>query len=96
MPRRVRISGLADEDLKNIYIGGFREFGESAADAYFLEIFDTFDLIARNPRLGRAATTVYRAHGHRSHLIVYRLIDDHEVEISRVLHARQDWRKLLG
>ncbi len=46
---KYRLSQLAEDDLVRIYLYGKQKFGTNQAIKYNQELFETFELIARNP-----------------------------------------------
>ena len=59
---------------------------------YRNSLMETFELLARHPRLGRGIDHIkpsYRRHQHGSHVIYYRRAPE-GIEIMRILHERQD------
>ena len=85
-----RISERADNDLLDIYLYGTSAFGRAGAVAYQLGFRDCFDLIAKNPRMGRLSEAIgagIRRHEHGSHVVLYRVQDD-DVLIIAVVHSR--------
>ena len=88
-----RLTQAADEDVIGIFHSGLVQFGLEQADSYHDALFDVFDLIANNPRMGRERaelTPPVRVHPFRSHIILY-MIEDADVLIVRVRHAHEDW-----
>ncbi len=68
------------------------------AEVYVEGLNGTFGLIAQNPKLGvlrREVEPPVRVHSHKSHMIIYRETDQ-GFRIERILHARQNWRALIG
>lgn len=89
---QIRRSRLADADLIDIYVYGAQNFGQLAAEAYFLDINQTFQFLAENPFAGRERTEFnppVRIHPHGRHLIIY-TIEDSCILIVRVLHQKMD------
>ena len=73
MPR-YELTEAADEDLSNIYVFTYTEFGERQANAYFESLEDRMGRLADNPRLGRDISFVregYRLFVHNRHAIYY-------------------------
>ena len=73
--RTYRLSRQADRHLGDIYLHTAATFGRSQADKYLRGFAATFDLLAGNPRMGRAADHVrpgLRRHEHAGHVIFYR------------------------
>lgn len=83
----------AERDIGTIAGIGIETFGMKQARAYHDALFNVFDLIADNPRMGRERlelTPAVRVHPFRSHIILYK-IEDADVLIIRVRHAHEDW-----
>ena len=92
-----RLSLKANDDLKLAYLYGFENFGETQADAYAAGLVDCFQLLAGQPRLGRARSEArddLRVFFHGSHVIAYRIINA-GIFIQRILDTRRDWQRIL-
>jgi toxin ParE1/3/4 len=92
-----RTTAQADQDIIDIYLWGWREFGQPQAERYHAGLAAALDLIADNPRIARERhefTPTVRLHPYQSHMIVY-LLDDMGVLVVRVLNGRQDWESCL-
>lgn len=88
---RVRKTALAESDLEEIWFYIALDNPE-AADALLDRIEGQSDLLARNPRLGRARPELLeelRSFPIGSYVLFYRPMD-HGIEILRVLHGAQD------
>jgi toxin ParE1/3/4 len=86
-------TALADEDIADIEAFGTLAFGRRQAERYVDELFELFDLIAANPRIGPQTDEVsggLRLCTLHSHRVFYEL-NGCEVLILRVLHASSDW-----
>ena len=93
-----RTTSRADQDIIDIYVHGAEHFGIDQSERYLSALFDTFELIARNPRMARERRELkppMRFHPFQAHMIVYTVGSDH-VLIVRVLHGRQDWQSLFA
>ena len=93
-----RTSPLADEDMAEAYATGALRFGVAQAERYQNGLFDTFRMLAANPRMARerpAFEPPVRLHPYRAHMIVY-IEDGAAILIVRVLHGRQDWERALS
>lgn len=92
-----RLTPAARADVAAILSYTAETWSYALADRYADELSQVFDMIARMPSLGRAASGFnppVRIHVHRSHLIIYRIADDH-VAILRLLGGRQNWLTIL-
>lgn len=93
-----RLSRAAEADIDTLYEYSIRTFGLVTARAYLDGLFERFDLIARQPRLGRVLNDLVpglgrpdvRRHEHISHSIYYGVDEDGGVLIVRILGALQD------
>ena len=101
MPAKVsgyRLAPRARTDLEAVWLYGFRTWSLEQADAYQRGLVRCFEALAAHPEMARERSNFsppVRVHVHGAHLVVYRIEVDH-VLIVRVLHARQDWRSILG
>lgn len=87
----------ADRDIIEIYVLGAQQFGVAQSERYVDELFDTFELLAENPKMARERRELnppMRLHPYHAHLIAY-LVRDGDILIVRVLHGRQDWQGLF-
>jgi toxin ParE1/3/4 len=88
---KCRLTRLADQHLSDIYLYTAEMFGRAQADSYLQGFTTTFDLLANNPRMGRAADHVrpgLRRHEHAEHVIFYREMGE-ELVIIGVIHSRR-------
>lgn len=95
---QIHIQHKAREDLKNIWLYSYEQWGEAQADQYFDELSDGIDSLRNNPRIGRACDyirTGYRKYPINKHVVFYRITSD-RIEIIRVLHSRMDAEGILG
>lgn len=86
------LSREADEDLQDIFSYGEEAWGEAQASKYLHELYGVFNLIADNPKLGRARPQLsegLRSFVHGSHVVFYMLWLG-ELAIVRVLHSSRD------
>jgi toxin ParE1/3/4 len=86
------ISPAAKSDLKEIYQYGVQQWGAEQSAHYLDAIKQRLWLLLTQPMLGAERPellTNTRSLAIQSHIVFYRLNDD-QIEIIRVLHARQD------
>lgn len=91
---KYRLSQLAEEDLLSIADYGDEHFGIAQSDRYRDQLKQRFSALAEQPYLYQAVDDIrkgYRRSVCGKHSIYYR-IDEHGVEIIRVL-GRQDPKK---
>lgn len=90
-----RLTRAAEQDIGAIAETGIELFGIDQARAYHAALFGVFDLISDNPRMANERTELIpplRVHPFRSHIILCKIEDD-DVLIVRVRHAREDWHR---
>ena len=92
----LRLSQAAANELRDILRHSVLAFGERQADIYRAALFNTFDLLERNPGMGRplAKRPGVRTMVFRAHVIVYRATDT-EMLVLRIIDSRRDWRRML-
>jgi toxin ParE1/3/4 len=69
---KYRITVAADRDIIELYVLGANQFGASQSERYVDDLFDTFELLADNPRMARERLELnppVRLHPHRAHMI---------------------------
>ena len=72
--KRFRLAHRAEEEITEIFAYGYERFGEAQAEIYADGMTHVFELLADNPRMGRAADRIapgVRRHEYRSHVILY-------------------------
>ena len=89
--KKYRLTRQADQHLGDIYLYTAETFGRAQADSYLQGFAATFDLLADNPRMGRATDHVrpgLRRHEHAGHVIFYRETGE-GLLIVGVIHSRR-------
>ena len=87
MPRIFR-RALVEQDLVNIWLYTFNEWGEKQANKYLDDLDRAIKLLAEQPLISRMRTELdppVRLHHHGNNLIVY-LAGDDGISIVRILH----------
>ena len=87
MPRIIK-QVQAEQDLLDIWLYTFNEWGQQQADVYLDGLSEAMALLAEQPLSCRERlefTPPVRIHRHAHHLIVYLALDD-GIKIIRVLH----------
>lgn len=86
------ISPAAREDLRSIHQYGLRHWGMTRSDEYMNSLKAKLWQLLRQPKTGKArpelSPDIYSA-SVTSHIIFYR-IHQQELQVIRILHARQD------
>lgn len=93
---KLKISSIADKELEEIYIDGFKRWGEEQADIYYDNLLTHFDLLCQNPYIFQAIDYIrpgYRRSVCGKHSIYYRIVKDN-VEIMAIL-KHEDVKKRL-
>lgn len=91
--RKIHIQSKAKQDLKNIWLYSFKNWGLEQADSYFDELNSAISLIAENPKLGFACDDLregYRQFQVNHHLVFYRVTAT-KIQIVRVLHESMNY-----
>lgn len=86
------IAPAAKDDLKAIYQYGLQQWGEEQSARYLTTIKERLWFLLAQPLLGVERAELLpsiRSLATQSHTVFYR-INGHQIEIIRVLHARQD------
>lgn len=92
-----RLSQQAVTDLEEIYNYGLYHFGNKVAIQYLVSIYDHFNLLVKNPKLGRMRSEIDEITYSivcNSHIIFYQIESD-EILIDRILHGSRDIRNFL-
>ncbi|MGR9248386.1 type II toxin-antitoxin system RelE/ParE family toxin [Rhizobium leguminosarum] len=95
---KYRTTVEADQDIVELYVLGAEQFGALQSERYVDDLFDTFELLAENPRMARERRELnppMRLHPYRAHMIAY-TIREESILIVRVLHGREDWQSLFA
>jgi toxin ParE1/3/4 len=95
--RKIHIQVLAKQDLKNIWIYSFNNWGEKQADAYFEQLNAAIILISKNSEIGFACDYIregYRQYYINRHFVFYRVTST-KIHIVRVLHDSMNFKPYL-
>lgn len=87
------ISKKAVQDLTDIYKYTFENWSERQADKYYSKLISTFNLLAKNPKIGRNYLEINSftlGFPCNRHLIFYRILKLDEIEIVRILGSETD------
>jgi toxin ParE1/3/4 len=88
----------AVEDLGDIWNYTFDRWSEQQADKYYERLLDTCQEVADNPIMGKNYNGVHKELKGlrvRRHIVFYRVLNNQEIEISRILHGRMDLKKRI-
>lgn len=93
-----RLTRKAVEDLNGIWDYTFDNWSEDQADKYYDMLLDFCQDIADKPELGKnyegIRTNLFGLRANR-HIIFYRKINTHLVEITRILHEQMDLKNRI-
>ena len=87
------LTNKAKADLKSIAIYTQRKWGRPQRVLYLKQYDDAFHQLADAPDMGVMCDFIkqgYRKFPITSHVIYYRIVDDTQIEIIRILHKRMD------
>ena len=90
---KCRFTNDAVRDLTNIWNYTLEKWSERQADKYFNVLIAACEELAHNPNSGKEYTKIYpELKGRKTwkHIIFYRQLDEHTVEITRILHEKMD------
>lgn len=95
--RRLVIAPLASRDLQAIH-DYIAKDNPDAAGRFLNRLDERFSMLSKHPGIGKMRNELQpgvRCCAEGNYLIVYRLVDDHTVEVARVLHTKCNIRKVL-
>ena len=95
---KYKLTNLAVQDLSNIWNYTFDNWSEKQADTYHEQLLVAFESVATNQQLGRNYAGIRKdLFGFKinRHIVFYRIITDQQVEITRILHERMDFKNRL-
>lgn len=88
------LSVKAEEDIIAIAEHGIAMFGPIQSKRYHSDMFNTLDLIAKNPQMAREREEIYprvRIHPFKAHLIIYQIEQNGAIFVIRIRNAFEDW-----
>ena len=95
---KYKLTNKAVDDLTQIWNYTFNKWSESQADKYYHMLLDNFNEVANKPDLGKNYSGVtenllgFRAGRHN---IFYRMMEENEIEITRILHEQMDLKNRI-
>jgi toxin ParE1/3/4 len=90
--RKIHIQARAKQDLKNIWLYSFKNWGHHQADKYYDELREGMTVIVNNPKIGIARDDIrqgYRQYHINRHMVFYRLTPT-RIHVVRVLGDNMD------
>jgi toxin ParE1/3/4 len=94
---QLEITRRAREDMFKIQTTGIAQFGVLQTDKFFDGLTTLFMLIAHSPFIAPERTEFskpIRLHPYKNLIIAYR-IDENVVKVLRVVHGRQDLKRIF-
>ena len=88
-----KLTNKAVEDLSKIWDYTFEDWSERQADKHYESLISNCQELADNPNLGKnyeGITKSLLGMKTNRHIIFYRTLNEHYVEITRSLHERMD------
>ncbi|MDX9852768.1 MAG: type II toxin-antitoxin system RelE/ParE family toxin [Tenuifilaceae bacterium] len=95
---KFRLTNKAVYDLTQIWNYTVDKWSEKQADKYYLMLIDNCNEVACNPELGKnylGVTENLLGFKAGRHIIFYRIIEEDEVEIIRILHEQMDLKNRI-
>lgn len=96
---KFRFTNKAVYDLTQIWNYTVDNWSEKHADKYYHMLIDNCNEVADNPELGKNYTGVTEnLLGFKAgrHIIFYRIIENNEIEIIRILHEQMDLKNRIS
>lgn len=93
-----KLTHKAVDDLSEIWNYTYEVWSEQQADKYYKELIAFCREIAKNRQLGKTYNGIsdkLLGIPANSHIIFYRIIDDHFIEITRILHQSMDLKNRI-
>ncbi len=91
---KIHKQALAEQDIIDIWLYSFANWGRAQADKYHDQLDSAFSLIAENPSIGVVCDMVregYRKYHVNRHLVMYRFSKT-TLQIVRVLGEEMDYK----
>ncbi len=95
---KIHIQHKAKEDLKDIWLYTYEQWGVEQADRYFNEIDTNIHKLQHDPYLGVECDYIlldYRQYVINQHIVFYKVLSD-KIQIVRILHQRMDFKEHLA
>ena len=95
---KYRLTNKAVDDLAEIWEYTFDNWSETQADKYYFILVDSFNEIAGKPQIGKLYFGIVdnlKGYQVGRHIVFYRVIENNNVEIIRILHERMDLKNRI-
>jgi toxin ParE1/3/4 len=94
-----KLTNKAVEDLTKIWDYTNEKWSEKQADKYYKMLLENCKFIANDPNIGKKYKEIrddlWGLNANR-HIIFYRKLNDHSIEITRILHERMDLKNRMN
>ncbi|RLV58372.1 type II toxin-antitoxin system RelE/ParE family toxin [Parashewanella curva] len=98
MAKSIHLKPKAIQDLEDIFIYSYRQFGEARAEQYIQDLNSAFTKAATSPELGRNCDEIspnLQALFVVSHVVFYK-VKGNNLTVIRVLHKSMDHKRHMG
>lgn len=92
-----KLSKQAVRELQEIYDYTLADFGQDQADKYYKKIKETLLFLCDHPHAGRIRPDIQNGIYSipcKSHMILYKIMNDKTIFIVTIKHSSQDWTVL--
>jgi len=92
-----KISVVAKNDLRGIFLYSYKEFGLSQAENYIMQLENAIEKLSKSPEIGKQRKDLkigLYSIPEMEHLIFYRIYTKH-IKIVRILHSSRDIKNFL-
>ena len=91
-----KVSPAAQRDMVDLYIRGFREWGERKADTFQLQLIYSFQTLADNPDIGRKVSIRPQLQRYElSPYVIFFRKFSYGIRIARILYKNRAMEKHL-
>lgn len=97
--RRYQLTKLALKDLENIWVYTLQHWSLNQANRYYALILEEIEHTAKNFETSRPVDHIlpgFRACRVKSHVIFFKLNEDNQILVVRILHHKMDIKTQLG
>ncbi|MEQ1638684.1 MAG: type II toxin-antitoxin system RelE/ParE family toxin [Methylococcales bacterium] len=92
---KLKLSGLAKDDLRDIAQYTFTRYGERQMDIYLQALYDGMELLSGNPEIGHSRGDIpegYKSLNVEKHVLIF-TIQVEGIIIARILHQSRDMHR---
>ncbi len=95
---RYSFTRKAIQDLSEIYEYTYNFWSETQAEKYYFELIDFCQTLSENPTMGKAYPEIHTdlfGFPVQKYIVFYRLIENEEIEITRILGGNMDLKNRI-